>query len=169
MGQSLISLSVASDTLHLKRLSKGPDSLAMSVSIDDQCPLCAVPDAFVISQRWITRFGTTSGCTVGLVLTVTALINLLLSDDFCCEDGLLYVVCLSVPTACHCDECFSGELSPRGRWTSSGAREGKWIVSTGCITRHHIPTQLYSRLGKFVAVTCQEGVVRADRRAPGKL
>lgn len=36
---------------------------------------------------------------MGLVLTVTALINLLLSDDFCCEDGLLYVVCLSVPTA----------------------------------------------------------------------
>ncbi|KAL4069449.1 thioesterase-like superfamily-domain-containing protein [Scleroderma citrinum] len=61
-------------------------------------------------------------------------------DDFCCEDGLLYVVCVNCPRA--------GD----GR----GVAHGK----------------LYNRVGKFVAVTCQEGVVRADRRGPerkGKL
>ncbi|KAL4068276.1 HotDog domain-containing protein [Scleroderma yunnanense] len=59
-------------------------------------------------------------------------------DDFCCEDGLLYVV--------NCPRAGDGR----------GVAHGK----------------LYNRVGKFVAVTCQEGVVRADRRGPerkGKL
>lgn len=90
-------LSIASDTLHLKRLSKGPDSLAMSSTLDHSI--------------WYY------------------------DDDFCCEDGLLYVV--------NCPRAGDGRAVVHGR--------------------------LYSRLGKFVAVTCQEGVVRADRRAPGKL
>lgn len=53
-------------------------------------------------------------------------------DNFCCEDGLLYVV--SCPLA----------------------GDGRGVVHG----------RLYSRSGTFVAVTCQEGVVRADRRGP---
>jgi acyl-CoA thioesterase II len=54
------------------------------------------------------------------------------TDDFCCEDGLLYVV-----------------VCPRGA-------SGRAVVHG----------RLYSRAGNLVAVTCQEGVVRANVRGP---
>ncbi|KAG1773068.1 thioesterase-like superfamily-domain-containing protein [Suillus occidentalis] len=55
-------------------------------------------------------------------------------DNFCCEDGLLYVVI--------CPRAASGRAVVHGR--------------------------LYSRTGNLVAVTCQEGVVRANVRGPTK-
>lgn len=55
-------------------------------------------------------------------------------DNFCCEDGLLYVVI--------CPRAASGRAVVHGR--------------------------LYSRAGNLVAVTCQEGVVRANVRGPTK-
>lgn len=55
-------------------------------------------------------------------------------DNFCCEDGLLYVVI--------CPRAASGRAVVHGR--------------------------LYSRAGNLVAVTCQEGVVRANVRDPTK-
>ncbi|KAG0703122.1 hypothetical protein DFH29DRAFT_803988 [Suillus ampliporus] len=55
-------------------------------------------------------------------------------DNFCCEDGLLYVVV--------CPRATSGRAVVHGR--------------------------LYSRAGSLVAVTCQEGVVRANIRDPAE-
>ncbi|KAH7924000.1 hypothetical protein BV22DRAFT_1067601 [Leucogyrophana mollusca] len=87
-------ITVAADTLKLKRYAKGPDALAMSSTLDHS----------------IYYY----------------------DDNFCCEDGLLYVV-----------------VCPR-------AASGRGVVHG----------RLYSRSGSLVAVTCQEGVVRADRRGP---
>ncbi|OAX44868.1 Thioesterase/thiol ester dehydrase-isomerase [Rhizopogon vinicolor AM-OR11-026] len=87
-------ISIAAETLKLTRGSKGPDSHAMTSSLDHSI--------------WYY------------------------DDDFCCEDGLLYVVV--------CPRAASGRAVVHGR--------------------------LYSRAGKLVAVTCQEGVVRANRRDP---
>ncbi|KIK98512.1 hypothetical protein PAXRUDRAFT_134077 [Paxillus rubicundulus Ve08.2h10] len=93
-------ITVASDTLKLKRYSKGPGGLAMNVSSSRS------------SRPWHS-----------IVLA---------HDNFCCEDGLLYVV-----------------VCPR-------AGDGRGVVHG----------RLYSRSGTLVAVSCQEGVVRADRRGP---
>jgi acyl-CoA thioesterase II len=86
------SITVAADTLKLKRFSKGPDSIAMSSTLDHSI--------------WYY------------------------DDNFRCEDGLLYVV-----------------VCPR-------AEDGRGVVHG----------RLYGRGGTLVAVTCQEGVVRANRR-----
>ncbi|KAF8845320.1 Thioesterase/thiol ester dehydrase-isomerase [Paxillus ammoniavirescens] len=88
-------ITVASDTLKLKRFSKGPDAHAMTSTLDHSI--------------WYY------------------------DDNFCCEDGLLYVV-----------------VCPR-------AGDGRGVVHG----------RLYSRSGTLVAVICQEGVVRADRKGPG--
>jgi len=85
-------ITVAADTLKLKRFSKGPDSIAMSSTLDHSI--------------WYY------------------------DDNFRCEDGLLYVV-----------------VCPR-------AEDGRGVVHG----------RLYGRGGTLVAVTCQEGVVRANRR-----
>jgi len=88
------SITVAVDTLKLKRFSKGPDAIAMSSTLDH--------------SMWYY------------------------DDNFRCEDGLLYVV-----------------VCPR-------AEDGRGVVHG----------RLYTRAGTLVAVTCQEGVVRANRRGP---
>ncbi|KIJ68656.1 hypothetical protein HYDPIDRAFT_82474 [Hydnomerulius pinastri MD-312] len=93
-------ITVAADTLKLKRYTRGPDALAMSVSLSNSYQL----------------------------FRLTSVIH----DDFRCEDGLLYVI-----------------VCPSGG-------DGRGIVHG----------RIYSRSGKLVAVTCQEGVVRADRRGP---
>jgi len=87
-------ITVAADTLKLKRYSKGPEALVMSSTLDHS----------------IYYY----------------------DDNFCCEDGVLYVV------------------------TCPRAGSGRGVVHG----------KLYSRSGSLVAVTCQEGVVRADRRGP---
>ncbi|KAJ8596481.1 hypothetical protein M405DRAFT_726158 [Rhizopogon salebrosus TDB-379] len=98
---------------------------AVKASIDEHGTLT--------SMSWMqARTGQASNYETPYQKCILAYLSDLNFDDFCCEDGLLYVVV--------CPRAASGRAVVHGR--------------------------LYSRAGKLVAVTCQEGVVRANRRGP---
>ncbi|KAG1866314.1 hypothetical protein C8R48DRAFT_600630 [Suillus tomentosus] len=85
------------------------------------------------SMHWMqARTGQASHYGAPYQKCILAYLSDLNFDNFCCEDGLLYVVV--------CPRATSGRAVVHGR--------------------------LYSQAGNLVAVTCQEGVVRANVRGP---
>lgn len=84
------SITVAADTLKLKRFSKGPDSIAMSVSLsrpDKLWSLMLLNAVHAGSLDLVLRVSC-SRCSLRSRLSE----RLFDSDNFRCEDGLLYVV-----------------------------------------------------------------------------
>ncbi|KAG1783678.1 hypothetical protein EV702DRAFT_958446 [Suillus placidus] len=95
--------------------------------------LLTTEDGTQTSMHWMqARTGQASHYEAPYQKCILAYLSDLNFDNFCCEDGLLYVVI--------CPRAASGRAVVHGR--------------------------LYSQAGKLVAVTCQEGVVRANVRGP---
>jgi acyl-CoA thioesterase 8 len=102
-----------------------------------------------------------SSWSLGMSCSITV------SDDFCCEDGLLYVV--GVPRFPEIRLVYPSRrlsvLEQRlvEQWSTAGCVLLIFVLGLAALLTL---SKLYSRAGKLVAVTCQEGVVRANRRGP---